>query len=292
MSVGQFAELLLLAAIWGSSFLFMRVAVPEFGPLALMLVRTGVAAIVLAPLLLAARRRVAWRADPLGMLWLGLLNSALPFALFGYAALHLGAGVLSIMNATAPFWAALVARVWLGETLRARQLVGLAVGFAGVVTLVLGRGEPLVADALVAVGAALAATLSYGLAANLTRRRFQGADPLGVATGSQWTASLWLAPAAVPLWPTVQPSAHAWGAVLVLAVLCTAVAYVIFFRLIASLGATRAITVTFLVPVFGVLWGASFLGERPTYTMLAGALAVLVGVALTSISPRRAGSTQ
>ncbi|MEZ5658239.1 MAG: DMT family transporter [Burkholderiaceae bacterium] len=284
-------EFIALAAIWGASFLFIRVAVPQFGPAPLMWLRCLIGALTLTPLLfwgsgLSGLRKLGGRA-----IALGLCNSALPFLLFGFAAERLPAAVLSVLNATAPFWAAVVAFFWLGERLGPRQVAGLGLGFIGVVILVLGmpaRGDMVVADGAVAgVVIALLATLSYGVAANYTRRRLTDVDPRINAVGSQWAAASWLLIPGTLAWPAVWPDAQAWGALIVLGVLCTGLAYLLFFRLIHGLGPARAITVTYLIPAFGMAWGALFLAEVITPAMVLGAVVIVLGTALTSAATRR-----
>lgn len=286
MKARDIAELLTLAALWGASFLFMRLGAAEFGPVALSALRVAGATLFLAPLLAlrgqGAALRTHWRAIAV----VGLVNSALPFALFSLAALAITAGLSSVLNATAPLWGALVAWGWLGERPTRERIAGLAIGFAGVALLAWDKasfrpGEHGVSPAL-AVAACLLATLCYGFGANYTQRRLAGVAPLAVATGSQAFAALALALPAAWLWPVAPPAASAWASLAALAVLCTGVAYVLYFRLIARLGPARAITVTFLIPLFGVLWGALFLGEAVTPPMLAGGVVIVLGTALVT----------
>jgi drug/metabolite transporter (DMT)-like permease len=286
MKAIDIGELLLLAALWGASFLFMRLGAAEFGPVALSALRVGLATLVLLPLLFwrgqAPVLRARWRA----IAFVGVVNSALPFVLFSIAALAINAGLSSIFNATAPLWGALIAWFWLGDRLTRARVAGLALGFAGVLWLAWDTasfrpGEHGV-SAAVAIAACLGATLCYGFAANYTKRRLSGVAPLAVATGSQLAATLALALPALWWWPATVPSATAWASVAGLALLCTAVAYLLYFRLIDRLGAARAITVTFLLPVFGSAWGAIFLGERLTAAMLFGCAVILLGTALTT----------
>ncbi|HET9823390.1 MAG TPA: DMT family transporter [Burkholderiaceae bacterium] len=280
------AELLALAALWGASFLFMRLGAGEFGPVALAGLRVAGAAALLLPLLAWRRQAAAlgthWRA----LLIVGALNSALPFALYAMAALAISAGLSAILNATAPLWGAVVAWLWLGDRPTRDRLVGLAVGFGGVAALAWDKASLRTTEAGVspalAVAACLGATLCYGFAANYTRRMLEGVPPLAVAAGSQGAAALLLALPTAALWPATPPGAAAWAALAALALLCTGVAYVLYFRLILRLGAARAITVTFLIPVFGVLWGALLLDERPTASMAAGCAVILAGTALVT----------
>jgi len=275
-------DLVLLAAVWGASFLFMRVAVPQFGPLPLMALRCAIGAAVLVPLLAWRGGFGVLRERPIAFGVVGLLNSALPFALFGFATLTLSAGFCALLNATTPLWAALVAYAWLGDAPSRRQLAGLAIGFGGVLVLVAGRGEIAPGGGLLAVLAALAATLSYGLAAGHARRYMTGTPPLALAAGSQIAATAVLAVPAAFAWPERMPDAGAWLAALALGAACTGLAYVLYFRLLTRAGAATATAVTYLVPVFAVLWGGLFLGERPTPTMLAGGAVIFAGTVLAT----------
>jgi drug/metabolite transporter (DMT)-like permease len=286
------ADLLLLGALWGASFLFMRIAVPQFGPLPLMAVRCGVGAAVLVPLLAWRGQAAALRPAAGRLLAVGVLNSALPFALFAYATLSLTAGFTALLNATVPIWGALVAYAWLGDVPSRLQRAGLAIGFAGVLLLVHDRISFTGDGHGLAVLASLAATLSYGVAASYTRRRLSDVPPLVNATGSQLGATLALAVPAALWWPSTSPGAAAWGAAIALGVACTGLAYILYFRLISRVGPARAMTVTYLVPAFAILWGAVFLGERPTVAMLAGGAVILLGTALaTGLLGRRASRT-
>ena len=286
MNLRDTGELLLLAALWGASFLFMRLGATEFGPVALSALRVGGATLVLLPLLAwygqSAALRRHWRAIAV----IGVVNSALPFVLFSVAALAINAGLSSIFNATAPLWGALIAWAWLGDRLTRMRVAGLGLGFAGVLWLAWDKasfrpGEHGV-SAVVAIAACLAATLCYGFAANYAKRRLADVPPLAVATGSQLAATLVLLLPAWWLWPAATPSVTAWSSVVGLALLCTALAYLLYFRLIARLGAARAISVTFLLPLFGVLWGALFLGEAVTPAMGIGCAVILLGTAMTT----------
>ena len=286
MKPQDMAELLALAALWGASFLFMRLGAADFGAVALAALRVGLATLVLLPLLWQRGQVAALRSHWRDIAVVGLVNSALPFVLFGVAALALNAGLSSIFNASAPLWAALIAWAWLGERLTRGRVFGLVLGFAGVLWLAWDKasvkpGEHGVSAAL-AIAACLAATLCYGFCANYTRRRLGGVAPLAVATGSQLAAALALALPAWWLWPAAMPSSIAWASVIGLALPCTALAYLLYFRLIAHVGAAQAITVTFLIPVFGLLWGALFLGESLTSAMLVGCTVILLGTSLTT----------
>jgi len=277
---------LLLAATWGASFLFMRQATLEFGPLPTAAVRVTVAALFLLPLLLAHGQWPALRRHWRPVLLCGLLNSGIPFALFSFALLHISTGLSSILNATVPLFGALVAWAWLGQRPGISRGIGLVVGFVGVALLAwdkigLRAGAP-AALAAWAVAACLGATLCYALAASFTHRHLSGLPPLMTATGSQIGAMLGLALPALALWPAQMPGPTAWASVVALGVLCTGVANVLYFRLIEALGPARALTVTFTVPVFAIVYGAALLGEAVTPWMLLCGAIVLVGTALAT----------
>lgn len=280
MKSKDLSELSLLAAIWGASFLFMRLGAHEFGPLAMAALRVGGASLFLLPILAARQGLGELLREWKPLLLVGLLNSAIPFALYAYAALSITAGLSSILNATTPLWGALVAWAWLSQRLNASRLSGLALGFAGVVFLAWDQASFKPGGSGWAILACLVATLCYGIAANYTKRYLTKASPLTVATGSQLTAAFMLAPLAAWQWPAELPSAQAWTSVALLAVLCSGIAYILYFRLMQRVGPTNTIAVTFLIPVFAVLWGYLFLAEAFTLHMAMGCAIVLLGTAL------------
>jgi drug/metabolite transporter (DMT)-like permease len=279
-------DLLLLAGLWGASFLFMRVGAAEFGPLPLAFVRLGGGALLLLPLALAQGHRGALRQHWRAIASVGLVNSALPFVLFSLAALALGTALMSVFNATASIWGALIAWAWLGERPTRSRLLGLGLGIAGVVGLSWGKadfrpGDQGVSPAL-GIAACLGAAVLYGFAANLSRKQLTGVPPVAAAAGSLVAAAVLLVVPAALTWPARMPGPAAWAAAGALALLCTAVAYLLYFRLLARAGTTVAMSVTFLIPAFAIAWGWLFLGERPTVTMLGGCAVILLGTALAT----------
>ncbi|QCP49161.1 DMT family transporter [Trinickia violacea] len=293
MKVQNVVQLMVLAALWGASFLFIRVGVTEFGVAPLMALRVAIGAIFLLGLLFArkppreALSVLKQRAVPLVIL--GVLNSGAPFCLFAFAELTLSAGVTSVINATTPLWGALVAFVWLKDRLNAPRALGLAIGFAGVLTLVWdqiaaphGNGAATPLASALAAGAALCATLCYGIAANYTKRHLNGVDALTLAAGSMTGSTIVLLPFALLTWPAAPVSWHAWGAILALGIACTGIAYFLYFHLLNVAGPARAMTVTFVIPIFGILWGALFLAERVSPAMLEGCAIILLGTALAT----------
>ncbi|AXK63273.1 DMT family transporter [Burkholderia sp. IDO3] len=275
-------QLVTLAAIWGASFLFMRMGAPSFGAVPLIALRVAIAAVLLLPALRSADARREFRAHAAALFVVGIANSALPFCLLTYAALFVSAGTDSILNATTPLWTALVAYVWLRAPLTKPQAIGLAVGFAGVVVLAgsaIGAGTP---GAPRAIAAAMLATLSYGFAAHYSKRKLANVRPFVSAFGSQLFAAIVLVPLAVPMWPHAPVPASAWIAVVLLGAICTAVAYLLYFGLIRNAGAQYAASVTFLIPIFGVVWGAIFLHETITVQTIVGCAIILLGTALAT----------
>ena len=282
MKLRDLFDFTLLAALWGASFLFMRIAAPAFGPIAIADLRTAIAALVLLSLL-AWRGGVAELApNALRLLVLGAFNSAIPFTLFAYAALSITAGLASVLNATVPLFAALVAWVWLRDKLTWLQWVGLAVGFSGVLWLSADNASFKPGGGGWAIAAGLVASLSYGISGNLAKRYFAHLRPLAVATGSQIAAAALLLPFTFFYFPTVMPGALDWFALIALGVFCTGIAYALYFRLIARIGPAKTMAVTFLIPAFAILWGVMFLAESVTWVMIGGCAVILVGTALAT----------
>ncbi len=286
MNSASLLRLLLLSAIWGASFLFMRIAVPALGPVWLIEARVLLAALLLWGVAQALRQPLPLRGNLRHYFVLGLFNTALPFLLFAFAARTLSASLLSILNATGPIWGALIAALWQRTPLRPRALAGMALGVGGVALLLGVDPAALQPGAGWAIVATLGATGCYGLASNYARvAPAQG--PLANAYGSMWAATLLVAPALPFFAPAAVPPPGVLATVVALGLLCTGVAYVLYFRLVADIGAAPALTVGFLIPVFGVLWGWLFLDEAVGWHTLGGALVVLTGTALvTGFNPR------
>ena len=283
MKTRDLVDLLVLGAIWGASFLFMRIAAPEFGAIPLITARVGIGAAFLI-LVLAQRGGLSElkpNAAPLTVL--GALNSAIPFTLFAYALLSVTAGFGSVLNSTAPLFGALVAFIWLRERPQPMRIAGLIVGFAGVLVLVWGRLS--VSDGgagRVAVLAGLTASVLYGISANYAKKRMSGIDSLVIATGSLIAATVILFPFAVLYWPSTPPSRASWVSAVLLAVFCTGIAYILYFRLLSRIGPAKTLAVTYLIPAFGVLWGHLLLNEAVSTSMIAGCAIILLGTTLAT----------
>jgi drug/metabolite transporter (DMT)-like permease len=217
--------------------------------------------------------------------FVGLLNAGIPFALYAYALLHISTGLSSILNATTPLFGAVIAWFWLGDKLNALRALGLALGFGGVVLLasdVPGGISFKTGGSGLAVAACLVATLCYGLAGSFTKRYLQGIPSMVTTSGSLWGASLGLCVPALLTWPEVWPPLRAWVALAIAGLLCTALAYVLYFRLMTRTGPARAMTVTYLVPVFANVFGVLFLDETVTLWMMGCGVVIVLGTALAS----------
>ena len=279
-------EFFLLAALWGASFLFMRLANTEFGALPTVGVRVTVASLCLLPVLLwQGHGRTLLRHWK--QLWVvGMLNSGIPFVCFSFALLSISSGLSSILNATVPLFGALIAWVWLRDRPSGSRMLGLAIGFLGVALLAWDKAsfKP-DANGLStgwAILACLLACVCYGISASYTKRHLAGLPTLVTAAGSQLGAALGLALPTWWLWPARMPGHTAWAAVLAVGVFCTGLAYVLFFSLIEKVGPSRAITVTFVVPVFAVIYGVIMLGETVTPWMVFCGAIIVCGTALSA----------
>lgn len=276
-------ELCLLGAIWGASFLFMRVAANDFGPAPLVEVRLGLGALVLLPFLWRARAQFPARLWP-RLALIGAINSAVPFLLFAWAAQRAPAGIGAIANAMTVLFTALVGFLFFGERIGTRRSVALVAGFAGVVVLASGKVAGMSVGSAAMAGAG--ASLLYGLGINLVRRHLTGLPPAAVASATLGSAALLIAPLAIATWPAQPVPVASWLSAAMLGVLCTGIAFVMYYRLIGRIGASRASTVTYLVPLFGVGWAWWLLDEPVTLTMvLAGAL-ILGSVAFSQARTR------
>ena len=275
-------DLVALGFLWGASFLFMRIAAPEFGAFALVEVRVAIAAVVLFPLLALRGQTTDIKTNWFPLFVLGVHNTALPFLLFTWAMLSLTAGTGAILNATAPIFAAVIAWAWLGDKLNWSRALGLLVGTVGVWLLVRDKVGASLSDSTLAVAAALGGSFLYGVAGNFTRRYASHVKPLAVATGSQISAALVLLPVAILTWPDGPISAKAWAAAIVMGLFSTGLAYILYFRLIANTGPTNAITVTYLIPLFAMVLGAVVIDEPITVPMVIGCAVILIGTSLAT----------
>ena len=280
------ADYLVLGALWGSSFLFTRFSALEFGAMATAAGRVAIAAAFLLPIVIIKGLLPELQQHWKKIFVMGIFNSAIPFACFAFALLSITTGLSSILNATVPMFGALVAWVWLKDKPALPRIAGIVIGFTGIALLAWDKAtfKPDASGAAPgwAVLACLLACLCYGIAASFAKKYMGGISPMVTAAGSQIGATLGLALPAIWLWPASTPSTTAWMALLVLGIACTGIAYILYFRLIEKAGPQRTLTVTFLIPVFAVFYGAVFLRETVTPWMLLCAVVIVCGTALAT----------
>lgn len=280
MATRDLFDLILLSLLWGAAYLFMRAAVPAFGPGPMIALRMAVAVAVLLPLLAWRGGLGQLRAHPVPLLVQAVPFTALPFLMLGWAAQHLTAGLLAVLNATAPLFAALLAALVFKERLGRWRVLGLVLGFVGVGLLAGGSASLRTSQGLLAVAGVLLVSSMWAVGANYTRRKLPGMDPLALTVGSLGLATLSLAPLAVAQWPAQTPPLRAWIEVLFLGVASSGLGFILYYRLLRRVGPVKAMSVTFLNPVVALVAGALYLGEAISlHTLLSGAV-VLVGTAL------------
>lgn len=274
--------LFVLGAIWGASYLFIRVAAPVLRPIPLVFIRLLLGGGTLFLFGMITHRTIPWRANWKKYTIIGLFNCAIPFTLISTAALSLTSSFSAMLNATTPLFTAVVAALWLKDALTAKKIIGLAFGLIGVGIIVGWQPTPLDSNALIAALLLLLAALSYGVATVYGRAQLRGSDSFGNAVGQLLLGGVWILPFAVMNPPQTAPTVDAIAAVLALALLSTSVAYLIYFQLLASAGATATASVTFLVPFFSSLWGAVILHEEIHVNELIGFGVILIGLVLVT----------
>ena len=291
MKSSSFSQLLLLGALWGAAFMFMRVAVPEFGAFSMAAARVGFACVIMLGLCAVLRQSLDFRKRWKTYLAIGAVNTAIPFIAYSFAAQHIPAGYSAIANSTTPVWSALIMWLWFKEPLGALKWLGIVFAFAGVLALV--GLQPLALTPLVIAGmlAAVLAACMYAIASFLIKRYLTGDSGVPGATGMLWGATMWLVLPGLLFAPAAMPSVKAWGALLALSLFCTVAGYVLFFNLIKTIGPQRASSVAFLFPAFAAFWGWLVLSEPITANMIAGMLCVFAGTALVSMATPKSGIT-
>jgi drug/metabolite transporter (DMT)-like permease len=277
----HFGALLLLGAIWGASFLFISAAAHDFGPLALMFVRVLIAGLVLLVYAIALKSIPDWRKYWRVFLIVGLLNSALPFTLIAFSELKLTASLAAILNSTTPLFTAVLAAFWGKEKLSSQKLLGGVLGIIGVAVLVGGNPIALNTEILIAVGASLLAAFSYGMGTVYASRNISGKmSGLHASIGQLLGAAVVLTIPAATSIPTAMPSSNAIWSLIALTLLSTTFAYLIYFYLLQNVGPTRTASVTFLVPVFGTIWGILFMNDPYNAWMFLGMFIIFASVGL------------
>lgn len=282
MSAADAARLVLLAIVWGAALIFLRIASPVLGPILTIDIRLLVAGFVLLPVCIFAgdggtlRRR--WR----DLVAFAVINSITPFFLYAWATQHITASFAGIINATVPLFGAIVARVWLKDRLNLQQVLGLVLGFVGVVVLIGWKPLPNTLEVSLGIAAAILGSLGWAIGTSFAKKRLSDVSGLTLATGSQLFGGFLVLPLA-PFFPPLGPiTPVVVGAMLGLALFSTALAYLIFFRLLRDVGPAKALTTTYMIPIFTIVGAAIFLGEPVTLSMVGGCLLVLGGIALAT----------
>ena len=280
MKISSILELLLLASVWGASYLFARIAAPVLGPVWLTELRVLLSGLTI--LLFSMRSNVVEeiRENLVPLFILGCINLAIPFVLFAIAALYLPAGFTAILNATAPLFGTIIAFLWLREKLTWSSFAGLIIGFAGVIVLVGWTSIPMTTSFVGSTMAGLLGALMYAIAAPYAKNKLSGVSSIAISTGSQLSAAVVLLPLIPFFLPTSSISTEVIGVVVALALFSTALAYILYFRLISNIGVSKTLTVTYLVPLFAIFWGAIVLDEPITRSMLFGCGLILSGTAI------------
>lgn len=284
MKIKDVFALIGLAALWGASFLFIRIAAPVFGPVMTIEGRVTIAALALIMFFVITKKTFDFNKWWKQYLIIGALNAAIPFTLIATSALHLTASISSILNSLTPLFTALIVWGWMKETLSTRKWIGILVGVVGVILLVGWSTIPFTKESIIAIGLAVLSTISYGIAGVYAKKTFTGVTPLSLAAGQQIGAAILLLPFTFFNIPNSTSSFSIIPvlAVVALALFCTAIAYLLYFYLIENVGPTKTLSVTFLIPVFGIIWGVLILNEKITIGMIAGFIVILGGVFLIS----------
>jgi len=282
MKLSDTLLLILLAAIWGSSFIFMRATAADFGPVVLITLRIGIAAFCLLGFLLVKQRLQEFLQNWKSLFIIGLFNSALPFLFLAYASLSLNAGVMSIINALTPVFTALIAHFWLKDKMTKLQLLGMFIAMLGIIFLVWDKMS-WNAVSWLPIAAAVMTTVTYGIAANSTKKYLQHVSPMTASVGTLFFATLFMLLLSVFFLPDFSTiPTLSWVYAITLGVLCTALAYLLFFRLIQHIGPAKAVSVTFIIPIFSFLWAYLLLGEVVTVRMWIATVIILFGTGLVT----------
>ncbi len=293
MRVVVLYRLCLLAAIWGASFLFMRIAAPGIGFLWTAEIRGGLAGLALLLILLLSGKSLSWRTHWRQYMLIGVIGSALPFVLYSYAALHIPAGYSAIINSTSPLWSVFLGVLFWRQQLNYRIVAGLLCGVAGVSLLVSLGPVAWGRELVIGIACCLLASICYAIAGEYTKRAPNSISPAMMAAGSQLAAAIFLSAPTLAFAPLpLHASPQVYAAAVALALLSSALAYSLYFNIIQEIGPVKTLTVTFLIPVFAILWGWLFLDEAITSSMLVGCLLVIAAMVLVSYQKKNVAENQ
>ena len=277
-------DFVLIGALWGMSYVFMRFTAGKVEPIVMAESRLLIGALGIFVFAMCKKDLRALlipaKTDLSRITMIASFNSVIPFALFSYAMQHLNAGLGAILNSTSPIWTAIIGAIWLKDRLSMSRILGLALGCGGIIFLMWGKADFAVGGLGLPILASLGVTLSYGIATNYIKVYGAGIHPMGLAFSSLFIGSFMLAIPAYIYLPTEPLSTLTWISIIGLGIGSTAIAYVLYYRLIEQAGPTVAITVTFVVPIFSILWGDIFLQEKPTLNMFIGGVIIIIGTAL------------
>ena len=282
MKTRYILTLVILAAIWGSSFMFARISVTEFGAIPLSAVRSSIAALTLIPIMFWSGQWSYFRDQWKHFVVLGLISTALPFTFITLATQYSTAGFASILNAMTPILSAGIAWVWLKEYLSMSAVFGIGLSFVGVLFMITDTQSISTELILLPILTGLGAAFFYALTGNYARKYVKSAPPIAQETGCQIFAALFLIPPAIFLWPENTISTGGWINAAILGLMCTSLAFILYFYLLKNIGVAKTVIVTYMIPVFGMLWGYLFLDEVITLNMFASAGLILTGIALTT----------
>ena len=282
MSPAQFFQFLIMSALWGGSYLFLRIATPEFGVIPLLTVRSFLAFLFIIPFVLIYKKQRELITNWQPLLIVGIIGAAIPYGLTSYATFYATSGYASLMSATTPIFSAIIGYFWLKDAINRLAILGIMIAFIGVYVLALDKESIDEGAGLIPVYAALVAAVFYATFGNFSKLKFAKMDKIVVTAGTQFYAILMTLPLSVFFWPSTLPSTTSWLSVLVLGVACTGWAFFTFYKLIDQIGVNKTISSTYLIPVFGIFWGWLFLDEKITFHILVGIVTILSGVALTT----------
>lgn len=280
MRLKDIFQLILLAAIWGSSFLFLRILAPSIGVLMTLVFRITIAALVLMAVFAVIRRLPDYRRFWKQYLLLGLLNLVIPFALITFSIAHLNASIAAILNATTPLFTMIISAYWLKEKLTFKKLAGLFIGVAGLIILVGWIPLDLTTTTIIALAFSLLGSFFYGLGSVYAKIKFKSEDPMKTATGQLTAAAIFVLPLLFVDNPSQLLTPSITLSLLALALVCTALGYLLYFKLLKNIGSVNTSVVTLLVPVFSIIWSVFFLAEPITAALVVGLLLILASLKL------------